>query len=217
MKHSQCLVISTFCVALAWMVLPSQLLAQLPTSLPPQQDTMDYNRIGLTLHEIMAAGESRLAVDDTSEGGPRARHHSWNTFWSARAYKNDSSGVNMFDQYAKALNMDALAKTTQTCGTSNTFQGKWRSLGPKSFSNQTLGRVEDIWANPANINHMLAATNGGLFKSINKGQSWTCITDNANLPFSMVTINSVAVHPQNTDIIYLGSANHNDPIIGKFG
>lgn len=110
----------------------------------------------------------------------------------------------MFSQYMYELKKSIQAKQSQSCGSG--YQGSWRCVGPLSMPSQTLGKVDAIWADPADSNYILAGTLGGLFRSIDGGAHWECITDNAILANGIVGISSIAVNPLNRNTIYLGTS-----------
>lgn len=88
--------------------------------------------------------------------------------------------------------------------------GVYKSVdGGKSWSNMGLkdsGHISQIWIDPANVNHVLVASQGplwsnggdrGLYESSDGGQSWTQILD-----IDQYTgINEFVVHPENPNVI----------------
>lgn len=70
-----------------------------------------------------------------------------------------------------------LTNKSNFCTTISGYQGEWSLIGPKSFTTPTtepyvsslitqyLGRIEAVWVDPSDEDHMLAASNsGGLFE-----------------------------------------------------
>lgn len=74
----------------------------------------------------------------------------------------------------------------------------WTPLGPGNIG----GRTRAVLINPNDANVMYAAgVSGGVWKTVNGGQTWTPITDQlANL-----TVSSMAMEPGNPDTIYVGT------------
>ncbi len=104
------------------------------------------------------------------------------------------------DAYPLALNQrramirqNALKKNTQV---------NWEFAGPENIG----GRVVDIEYNPRNpqIVYVAAAT-GGVFKSLNGGQSWQAVFDNQG----MLNIGDIALDPQHPDTLFVGTGEAN--------
>lgn len=81
------------------------------------------------------------------------------------------------------------------------FPSDWQYLGPR-IESQNLGRIDALWINPSNSNHILAGAAGGLWKTLDGGVNWEVITDFC-LP--SIGIKSIAVQPNNLDIIYVST------------
>ncbi|MCX2744966.1 glycosyl hydrolase [Mangrovivirga sp. M17] len=68
------------------------------------------------------------------------------------------------------------------------------------------GRIVDIAVNPENINEFyIAYASGGVFKTINNGQSFESVFDNQRT----IGIGDIAIAPSNPDIIYVGGGENN--------
>lgn len=78
----------------------------------------------------------------------------------------------------------------------------WTFAGPVNIG----GRITDIEFNPLNhdIVYCSAAT-GGVFKSTDKGETWSPIFDEQ----AFLSIGDIAVDPENPDIIYVGTGEAN--------
>ncbi len=80
---------------------------------------------------------------------------------------------------------------------------KWRNIGP---ANQG-GRIVDIEALDNDFTKVFIATgSGGVFKSVNAGNSWTPIFDD----YETASIGDIAVHQQNPDLIWVGTGEANN-------
>lgn len=80
---------------------------------------------------------------------------------------------------------------------------RFRSIGPAVMG----GRVHDIEAVPGNPAIVYAATaSGGLWKSVNKGTTWTPVFDDQ--PVS--TFGDVALAPSNPEIVWAGTGEQNN-------
>src|SRR4051812_46009567 len=81
----------------------------------------------------------------------------------------------------------------------------WREVGP--FRG---GRSVAVTGNPSRENEFwLGTTGGGVFKSINAGQSWAPVTDK----YFGGTIGAIAVAPSAPDVVYVGGGEY--PIRGN--
>src|ERR1044071_93439 len=75
---------------------------------------------------------------------------------------------------------------------------QFRSIGPTLSS----GRVADITVDPNHSNiYYVASAVGGLWKSENRGNTWTSVFDNGGA-FNMCC---VVVDPKNSNVIWLGT------------
>lgn len=86
----------------------------------------------------------------------------------------------------------------------------WEPMGPATSVNVTghwnpgLGRINVIARDPFDENILyIGAPSGGLWKTTNEGADWTVLTD--NLP--VMGVSAIAIHPTNTDIIYIGTGD----------
>jgi photosystem II stability/assembly factor-like uncharacterized protein len=78
----------------------------------------------------------------------------------------------------------------------------WEFIGPENVG----GRVVDIEFNPSNPNIVYAGfATGGVFKSTDTGNSWFPIFDS----LAVLTVGDIAIDPQNTDVIYVGTGEAN--------
>lgn len=89
-------------------------------------------------------------------------------------------------------------------------ESQWEPMGPATSVNVTghwnpgLGRINVIARDPFDENILyIGAPSGGLWKTTNEGADWTVLTD--NLP--VLGVSAIAIHPTNTDIIYIGTGD----------
>ena len=90
--------------------------------------------------------------------------------------------------------------------TRSAFAGlRWREIGPYRG-----GRSVAVTGNPSRPNEFwMGTTGGGVFKSINAGQSWAPVTDK----YFGGTIGAIAVAPSAPDVVYVGGGEY--PIRGN--
>ena len=80
---------------------------------------------------------------------------------------------------------------------------KFRSIGPAV----TGGRIHDVEALPNDPSTIyLATASGGIWKTINKGTTWTPIFDDQ----AVSTFGDIGIAPSNPDIIYAGTGEQNN-------
>src|ERR1041385_659661 len=86
-----------------------------------------------------------------------------------------------------------------------------RSLGPIGY---TTGRVQDITVDPNHPNiYYVAAAAGGLWKSENRGNTFTPIFDTGGA-FNLCC---VVVDPKNSNVIWLGTGENSVPRSAMIG
>ena len=124
----------------------------------------------------------------------------WENFYRSRLKPNgDIEDVN-------AKNYEAWQRVNDKYGTAQNSSIQrsgsdaiWSFVGP--FSDNYIGgnyrgtaRIQRIEFHPTNANILFAcAPNGGLWKSLNNGSSWNCLTD--NFPINAVASAAVHNHP----------------------
>ncbi|MFZ0678070.1 choice-of-anchor D domain-containing protein [Candidatus Binatus sp.] len=86
----------------------------------------------------------------------------------------------------------------------------WKPLGPSGItagSSIWNGRVDAIAINPNNPSVIyLGATDGGIWKTIDAGATWTPTTDHETM-LGIGEPGAIAIDPNNTDTIYAGSSS----------
>lgn len=158
-------------------------------------------------HQEMTFGA--LAVSDDPDGSPEIRQARFEWFWKQRAYP-----LNTVPFMANNRALD------QARAMQRAFQDNpWQSIGPapllEEYQNHdpntgnevrttASGRMTGIAFDPNNANTLYVATaGGGVWKSTNKGASFTSIT--ASRPEFAYA--SVAVDPANSNVIYAGTGD----------
>jgi len=88
--------------------------------------------------------------------------------------------------------------------------GNWAPIGPFSWANGNSGynpgngRINAITVDPNNNNIIYAcAASGGVWKSIDAGQTWNTTTDD----MTILGTSDIAINPQNSNILYLGTGD----------
>ena len=182
-----------------------------PVVLP--QTPINLDSPGLNVDYIIKRLEQSITVSDTGEGGRASQIDEFARIWKDRVSHNDSSGSNMFEQYLRVSQESALARSTSGNCSSENFSGRWSGIGPDTFSTQNLGMINDIWADSSNTNYLLAVGYGGVWRSDNGGTKWVPIADNTPVSKGIVSPNTIAVNPTNTQHFYVGSYTYFNQVL----
>lgn len=168
------------------------------------QPNPNYFVITHTLDSILSQDTTSIEESDFSP-----EYFRWKEFWRLRADGNGS-----FDAYARSSN-GQLNLVPSTCNSLENI--KWKNIGVDAFPDQAASLVFAMWAEKVS-NHpeqlpqkILIGTMGGVWKSTNGGTSWVFLplVDNATGDtYAGAGISSIAVDPNNSDNIWIGTRNH---------
>ncbi len=105
----------------------------------------------------------------------------------------------------------SIAEENKSKLNSSTLSGlKFRSIGPA----QTSGRVIDFAVHPKDFNTFYVAfASGGVWKTTNKGTTFTPVFDNEN-SYSIAT---VRIDPNNHNVVWVGSGENNSQRAVSYG
>ncbi len=159
-------------------------------------------------HQDMSA---ELAAADDPDGSPEIRQARFEWFWRQRAYPLNTVPF--------MANNRALAQARAMRATAQV--NPWQSIGPAPLQEEyqnddpntgqpvrttASGRLIGIAFDPNSPNTIYVATaGGGVWKSTDKGATFTSITSSR----PEFAFNSVAVDPQNSNIVYAGTGDLN--------
>lgn len=160
-----------------------------------------------TVHEIQEAANAYFAVKGYGRGtGFKAYKR-----WEYQAIRNmDENGLlkssdfyfNELQNYNSYVNQNFGYSARNTTGT-------WQDLGPTSWNqtsgwNPGVGRITAMAIDPNNTNHIIAgAETGGVWKTLDGGQSWTVLTDD----LATLNVFALAMEPGNSNVYYWGSTS----------
>lgn len=124
----------------------------------------------------------------------------WEWYWESRINQDGSfppAGITIdnFNQYLR-----------QNMKGKRVLQANWQPLGPDFTTGgyAGIGRINSVGYDPTNANIIYAgAAGGGLWKSIDSGNSWFTTTDN----LASIGVSGIAVHPQNPNIVYIATGD----------
>lgn len=85
------------------------------------------------------------------------------------------------------------------------ISGIWQEMGPKSWNrtsgwNPGVGRLTSVAVDLSNNNRIFVSSpGGGIWRTLNGGGTWTCLTDQNS---SWMTVNHIAIDPSSPGIVY---------------
>ncbi|WP_282086873.1 discoidin domain-containing protein [Aquimarina algiphila] len=132
-----------------------------------------------------------------------------NLYWAKRNADangrviSDRQVVNEYDRFLKSWNQNNSQAARNVQRSSN-----WAELGPFNWTRTRswspgLGRITAIAVEPTNQKIIYAGSpGGGIWKSINAGQSWKPLGDR----MTNMSIWAIAIDPNNSSIVYLGNS-----------
>ena len=172
------------------------------TELDP--DMPDFSKTGTTKEEFLIRRAEAIAAKRGIEAGKP-----FNPMDRINAIK-------LMEQQIQNLSTNRNTTTTS-------LLGAWTEIGPNPIPNGQVqsgsqlpvsGRTISIAVHPTNPNIVYVGTaQGGLYRTIDGGVSWTPLLDNA----LSLAIGSVAISPSQPETIYVGTGEHNFSIDSYFG
>jgi photosystem II stability/assembly factor-like uncharacterized protein len=159
---------------------------------------------------INAASAGWKQAQDTLEDDELINYTRWYRQWIGRLDTNagmNRAGYEMLQHY----NLE----TPIQCSP-NAYQGKWVNTGPfrtpASVGNPDQGQIHAIAVHPTDTSIIyVGSQHGGVWKTINGGQSWRSLMSYETLP--PIGIRSIVINPHDPDMIVVASAAK----IGFFG
>jgi hypothetical protein len=123
------------------------------------------------------------------------RWNRWEWYMSSRV-NSDGELMNISEKMTEQglqRGIGGAAQRTQSNG------GNWALMGPLTTPSG-IGRADRMAFHPSDPNIIFAGTSGGgLWKTINGGTTWTCLTN--DIP--SLGVSGIAIHPFNPNIIYI--------------
>lgn len=144
---------------------------------------------------LAAAGIVTLLLQRNIQKGTVQEKIPNDWFFAQRAFPQGEINREVYrEAQRQAQFMKAQATTVRS--------GSWVSAGPTNIG----GRISDVELSPTSFDTIYAgAASGGVFKSLDGGQSWTPIFDEA----LSLSIGDIALDPSNSNIIYVGTGEVN--------
>ena len=98
----------------------------------------------------------------------------------------------------------AFPMAAQTLDSASIAGMRWRNVGPANF----MGRVSDVVGIPGPSKTLyVAAAGGGIWKSMNNGQTWRPLFDDKRV----ISMGMLAIAPSDTMQIWAGTGEPNSP------
>ncbi len=159
-------------------------------------------------HQNMELGSSAVSPDDP-DAVPGIREARFEWFWEQRAYPLKTvpfMANNRALQQARSMLSTRQSHPWQSMGPAPLLE-EWQNPDPNTGADvrtTASGRLTAIAFDLNNPNTMyVASAGGGVWKSTNKGGSFTSVTSSR----PEFAFNSVAVDPQNSNVVYAGTGD----------
>lgn len=203
----------TLLLCIAW-------LGWLPTASYAQQKVNKKKQLfeqmadpHVNFYEVKKMAEAYFKdIDKKKKGAGWKQYKRWEYHNEPRFYpfgkRDEISPTTAWNEVVKFRNAEKQRFARQRTKAAN---HSWEEVGPKKWTDVTghwapgIGRFTDIYVKPSNPNLIFAGTpSGGLWKTTNGGQNWTCKTDN----LASLGVAGIAVDPNNSNIVYLATGDN---------
>jgi photosystem II stability/assembly factor-like uncharacterized protein len=164
-----------------------------------------YPAVVVALFAIINTGHAQTLREEHNEGNPEDRLQH---FYMTRAYP--------FGKIPQNARLNALlhaeTKMQRYGGGNRGTQGsvkQWQQIGPYDLG----GRISSIALHPTDGHTLWAgAADGGVWKSTDRGESWSPVMDNENA----IAMGALAVDPTSPEILYAGTGEATD-VVDAYG
>ncbi|NVK52124.1 MAG: T9SS type A sorting domain-containing protein [Flavobacteriaceae bacterium] len=161
-----------------------------------------------TLKSIQNSANQYFSITGKGKGTGYKQYKRWE--YNAQRMVNDYGYVNSSSFYLKELEKyNRLLNNTSRKAITTT--ANWKQLGPNAVTlgsgwNHGIGRITSLAIEEGNVNHLIVGSpTGGVWKSTNKGTTWTSLSDN----FTSMAVYSLAIDPTDATKYYWGSTSGN--------
>jgi len=164
--------------------------------------------MSVNFYDVCAAADQYFETHDRGKGSGWKGYQRWKAENESKYYPSgDRSNV---DPYFASK---AYTTFVQEYGVNNSARGfddGWRDLGPYDAENITshyspgIGRVECLWVNPSDDQHIyMGSRSGGFWKTLDGGNTWLNTTDT----LTASGVNTLTASPTNPDSIFINVRN----------
>lgn len=160
------------------------------------QDVNKYSFV-----EIQEAFNEQWKGKEIVKGKGYKQYKRWEHYWESRLMPDGS-----FPNPGYALQELQSFKRSQNRGARSTVLANWQSIGPSTSSGgyAGIGRIGAIAFHPTNADIIYAgAAGGGLWKSLDGGNTWNTYTDN----LATLGVSGIVVDEVNPDIVYIATGD----------
>jgi photosystem II stability/assembly factor-like uncharacterized protein len=166
----------------------------------PWMETYQDGKTPLNFYDIRQKFNAYWDGKELDRGKGWKAFKRWEWYWENRVGKDGlfppaGLALENFNQYIR-----------QNRNGDRNIQANWQVVGPDFTIGgyAGLGRINCVGFDPVNTNIIYAgAAGGGLWKSMNGGNSWFTTTDN----LASIGVSGIAIHPVNPNIIYIATGD----------
>lgn len=171
------------------------------------QSWVELRDNGASFEEIQTSFEAEWENKTPEKGQGYNLFRRWENFVEPRVH-DGTSWTEMSGLIKSAWEKEV--QKGKKSSASNKSNANWAPLGPDAWINYSYapgnGRVNVVLPDPQNSSTVYIGTPaGGLWRTTDNGDSWTPLTD--DLP--TLGVSGIAIHPNNSDIIYIGTGDAN--------
>jgi len=159
-----------------------------------------------SVQEVIAAGEAYFENRDKGRGSGYKQFKRWE-YMSLRLMNEDGYLPTLDENLQELQRYNAYLN--ETADSRQRLNDNWQELGPSVLNVTTswsggVGRITGIAVDLTNTDHLIMGANtGGIWRSIDDGQSWEVLTDD----LANIDVYSVAIDPSDSDTYFFGSTN----------
>ena len=160
-----------------------------------------------TVQEIQDAAALHFESSDKGRGTGYKSYKRWE--YNALRMQDENGRLKQPDFYYNTLENYNAYRNQFNQNNRMVAVDAWEELGP-NYWNQTsgwnpgVGRITSIAIDANNDNHIIVGSQtGGVWKSIDGGNSWSVLTDN----LSNIVVYALAIDPTNSEVYYWGTSS----------
>ncbi len=156
----------------------------------------------IDFNDVMRRFEQfKESVDISKKGSGVKPFERWRSLWEPYFYRKGGFHP------VKDINQ-AFVKKQELAANQTKAQSNWTSLGPsvvdRNYQEPGMGRLNFVLIDPTDSNIMyVGAPAGGLWKTTDKGETWTPLTD--QLP--QIGVSAITLSHQDHNIIFIGTGD----------
>ncbi len=173
--------------------------------LSPYLDSLKSNT-ELNFYDYQKAVDKYLSERSNRQVKGLKQYRRWEWFWDARLYPHGNF-PDAFHSYNEWLKMDKSFHEVKATDQN----ADWVSYSPATVPGSSdelqttgMGRINCLEFHPTDTNTLwIGSSSGGVWKTMDNGQNWICITD--NLPIQRIS--AIEVDPLAPDTMYIATGD----------